>query len=332
MPFDKIQSFLEINPEYAWLLLFLFGFMESMIITGSFMSSAILFSICIYLYNSGILTLPWICGFALLGSHFGDVVGFLIGKSLGPTIMATKFIQKISVLSKTPYVSGSMSYQVCSDIERKCIPLENEFNFYSKGSFESEVVLNTIKQNSDLSSLFSFLFFSFIAGLLAILTPCVFPMIPITVSYFANKNNQIKTFSEALFYGVSIVLIFTFLGVILSALLGPQTANELATAWIPNILFFVLFVIFGISLMGFFELTIPSSLITSMDKKSEQGGYLGVFFMAFTLVLVSFSCTGPLIGSILVQSASGLQIKPILGMLFFFYSFCVSLYFVGDLP
>ena len=75
MPFDKIQSFLEINPEYAWLLLFLFGFMESMIITGSFMSSAILFSICIYLYNSGILTLPWICGFALLGSHFGDVVG-----------------------------------------------------------------------------------------------------------------------------------------------------------------------------------------------------------------------------------------------------------------
>ena len=176
-----------------------------------------------------------------------------------------KFIQKISVLSKTPYVSGSISYQVCSDIEKKCIPLENEFNFYSKGSVESEVVLNTIKQNNDLSSLFSFLFFSFLAGLLAILTPCVFPMIPITVSYFANKNNQIKTFSEALFYGASIVLIFTFLGVILSVLVGPQTANELATAWIPNILFFVLFVLFGISLMGFFELTIPSSLITSMD-------------------------------------------------------------------
>jgi len=105
MPFDKIQSFLEINPEYAWLLLFLFGFMESMIITGSFMSSAILFSICIYLYNSGILTLPWICGFALLGSHFGDVVGFLIGKSLGPTIMATKFIQKRKkIISRTQQI------------------------------------------------------------------------------------------------------------------------------------------------------------------------------------------------------------------------------------
>jgi thiol:disulfide interchange protein DsbD len=243
-----------------------------------------------------------------------------------------KFIQKISVLSKTPYVSGSMSYQVCSDIERKCIPLESEFNFYSKGPSESEVVLNTIKQNSDLSSLFSFLFFSFLAGLLAILTPCVFPMIPITVSYFANKNNQIKTFSEALFYGISIVLIFTFLGVILSVLVGPQTANELATAWIPNILFFVLFVLFGISLMGFFELTIPSSLITSMDKKSGQGGYLGIFFMAFTLVLVSFSCTGPLIGSILVQSASGLQIKPILGMLFFSIAFAFPFTLLAIFP
>ncbi len=225
-----------------------------------------------------------------------------------------------------------MSYQVCSDIERKCIPLESEFNFYSKGPSESEVVLNTIKQNSDLSSLFSFLFFSFLAGLLAILTPCVFPMIPITVSYFANKNNQIKTFSEALFYGISIVLIFTFLGVILSVLVGPQTANELATAWIPNILFFVLFVIFGISLMGFFELTIPSSLITSMDKKSGQGGYLGIFFMAFTLVLVSFSCTGPLIGSILVQSASGLQIKPILGMLFFSIAFAFPFTLLAIFP
>ena len=111
-----------------------------------------------------------------------------------------KFIQKISVLSKTPFVSGSMSYQVCSDIEGKCIPLENEFNFYSKGPFKSEVVLNTIKQNNDLSSLFSFLFLSFLAGLLAILTPCVFPMIPITVSYFANKNNQIKTFSDSAYY------------------------------------------------------------------------------------------------------------------------------------
>ena len=94
MPFDKIQLFLESNPEYAWFLVFLFGFMESMIITGSFMPSAILFSLCIYLYNTELLTLPWICGIAFAGSHLGDISGFLVGKIFGPSFMASKFIQK----------------------------------------------------------------------------------------------------------------------------------------------------------------------------------------------------------------------------------------------
>lgn len=94
MSFEKIQLFLQNNPEYGWFFLFLFGFMESMIITGSFMPSAILFSLCIFLYNAEILTLPWICFFAWCGSHLGDVTGFLIGKSIGPKIMASKIIQK----------------------------------------------------------------------------------------------------------------------------------------------------------------------------------------------------------------------------------------------
>ena len=102
MSFEKIQLFLETNPEYGWVLIFLFGFLESMIITGSFMPSAVLFSLCIYLYNIELLTLPWICGIAFLGSHVGDVCGFLVGKSLGPTLMNSKFIQKRQkAISKT---------------------------------------------------------------------------------------------------------------------------------------------------------------------------------------------------------------------------------------
>jgi membrane-associated protein len=102
MPFDKIQLFLESNPEYGWMLVFLFGFMESMIITGSFMPSAILFSLCIYLYNIELLTLPYICGIAFLGSHAGDICGFLVGKSVGPSLLQSKFIKKRqSAITKT---------------------------------------------------------------------------------------------------------------------------------------------------------------------------------------------------------------------------------------
>ena len=128
------------------------------------------------------------------------------------------------------------------------------------------------------------------------------------------------------------MFIFTFLGVFLSLIMGPSSANEIATSWIPNLIFFSLFIIFGLSLIGFFELTIPSSIITSFDKRSQQGGILGVFFMAFTLVLVSFSCTGPLVGSILVQSASGLQIKPVLGMLSFSLAFAIPFTLLAIFP
>ena len=210
----------------------------------------------------------------------------------------------------------------------------------AKAKFRNNEIKKTEDEdfNEDLlafeeeKSLLSFILFSFFAGFLAILTPCVFPMIPLTVSYFANKKNNKKPFLDACVFGISIIIIFTFLGVFLSMLMGPQSANELATSWIPNILFFLLFVAFGLSLIGFYELTIPSSFITSIDKKSQQGGFVGIFFMAFTLVLVSFSCTGPLVGSILVQSASGLQIKPVLGMLSFSLAFSLPFTFLAIFP
>ncbi|MEL0008695.1 MAG: cytochrome c biogenesis protein CcdA [Flammeovirgaceae bacterium] len=241
------------------------------------------------------------------------------------------FSQKINLSNGSPSVSGFISYQVCSEIEKMCIPLEKDFTF-----FNSENNIDSYDQEflnfEEEKSLLSFILFAFFAGFLAILTPCVFPMIPLTVSYFANKKNNSKSYFEAIFFGLSIILIFTFLGVFLSLIMGPQSANEIATSWIPNLIFFVLFIVFGLSLIGFFELTIPSSIITSVDKKSQEGGLLGIFFMAFTLVLVSFSCTGPLVGSILVQSASGLQIKPVLGMLSFSFAFSLPFTLLAIFP
>ena len=242
------------------------------------------------------------------------------------------FLQKIIPSEDNVSISGYISYQVCSEIEKMCIPLEEDFAFYNSTVKVNISYDQSLMEFEKEKSLLSFVLFAFIAGLLAILTPCVFPMIPLTVSYFANKTNQKKSYFEAIIFGLSIMFIFTFLGVFLSLIMGPSSANEIATSWIPNLIFFSLFIIFGLSLIGFFELTIPSSIITSFDKRSQQGGILGVFFMAFTLVLVSFSCTGPLVGSILVQSASGLQIKPVLGMLSFSLAFAIPFTLLAIFP
>ena len=242
------------------------------------------------------------------------------------------FLQTVDPIEDNISISGFISYQVCSEIEKMCIPLEKDFIFFNDIKSVSQDFNEDLLAFEEEKSLLSFILFSFFAGFLAILTPCVFPMIPLTVSYFANKKNNKKPFLDAFVFGLSIIIIFTFLGIFLSMLMGPQSANELATSWIPNILFFLLFVAFGLSLIGFYELTVPSSFITSIDKKSQQGGFVGIFFMAFTLVLVSFSCTGPLVGSILVQSASGLQIKPVLGMLSFSLAFSLPFTFLAIFP
>lgn len=242
------------------------------------------------------------------------------------------FLQIVDPIEDNISISGFISYQVCSEIEKMCIPLEKDFIFFNDTQSVPQDFNEDLLAFEEEKSLLSFILFSFFAGFLAILTPCVFPMIPLTVSYFANKKNNKKPFLDAFVFGLSIIIIFTFLGIFLSMLMGPQSANELATSWIPNIIFFLLFVAFGLSLIGFYELTVPSSFITSIDKKSQQGGFVGIFFMAFTLVLVSFSCTGPLVGSILVQSASGLQIKPVLGMLSFSLAFSLPFTFLAIFP
>jgi len=186
---------------------------------------------------------------------------------------------------------------------------------------------NTIKTKNSTNAnhgLLWFFFFAFLGGLLAIITPCVFPMIPMTVSFFMHDNeNKTKAKIEALTYGLSIIVIYTLIGTIVALTLGPNFANWLSTYWLPNILFFLIFIIFALSFFGWFEITLPSWLVDKSDKGADKGGIIGAFFMAFTLVLVSFSCTGPIVGAILVESANGQVLRPIIGMLGFSLAFAI---------
>ena len=168
-------------------------------------------------------------------------------------------------------------------------------------------------------SLIMFMLAAFLGGLAAILTPCVFPMIPMTVSFFTNRNGK----AGAIIYGLSIILIYTVVGVLLAVLFGATIGNLLSTHWLPNLIFFAVFLFFALAFFGMFELVLPSSLVNNVDKKADKGGVLGPFFMALTLVLVSFSCTGPIVGSILVASAGGEIIKPIAGMFAFALAFAL---------
>lgn len=176
----------------------------------------------------------------------------------------------------------------------------------------------------ETESLWGFMVLAFLAGLAALITPCVFPMIPMTVSFFTGRSKKrSEGVRKAFIYGISIIAIYTIAGTAVAAIQGPEFANWLATHWIPNVFFFLIFIVFALAFLGMFELTLPSSLVNKMDAKAEKGGLGGVFFMAFTLVLVSFSCTGPIVGSILISSAGGELVKPVLGMFSFGLAFAI---------
>lgn len=176
-------------------------------------------------------------------------------------------------------------------------------------------------------SLFGFFILAFILGLAALLTPCVFPMIPMTISFFIKDQNTKKGKINASLYGLNIVLIYTLpiaILILIAQLFGAgqsvsgDFANFLSTHWLPNILFFIIFMIFAISFFGAFEITLPHQWVNKTSQKSSKTGFWGIFFMAFTLVLVSFSCTGPIVGAVLIESTQGnLILKPIVGILGF---------------
>lgn len=155
----------------------------------------------------------------------------------------------------------------------------------------------------------------FIGGLAALLMPCIFPMLPLTVSFFTKGAHKGSAFSKAALYGFFIILIYVVLGLIVTILFGADALNSLSTNGIFNFFFFLLLVVFATSFLGAFEITLPSSWVNKMDANSDRGGIAGLFFMAGTLALVSFSCTGPIIGTLLVQAATtGALLGPAIGM------------------
>jgi len=271
------------------------------------------------------------------------------------------FTQNIKVLSAKDFkITGYLEFMCCDDTQ--CLAPETiDFEFNIKGNPEAavgvpdeketavapeEVVKDTVAVAADTlvksdstakeevsaanaggldkdSSLWMLFFFSFLAGLAAILTPCVFPMIPMTVTFFLKEKDKVKAKAQALIYGVSIILIYTVIGTVVAVTLGANFANFLSTHWLPNVLFFLIFMFFAASFLGMFEITLPSWMINKSDAQADRGGILGSFFMAFTLVLVSFSCTGPIVGAILVASAGGQVLEPIIGMLGFSLAFAL---------
>jgi thiol:disulfide interchange protein DsbD len=256
------------------------------------------------------------------------------------------FSQDIQIEKNISYLNAKIYFQACDDIV--CIFREADLIFNFDGS-KSEI------KNSDLTSLvvnnenplfvefsgkellssennsansfssnsyLNLLILGFLGGVLALLTPCVFPMIPLTVSFFTNKNSNKNSKLNAFTYGFFIVAIYLIISIPFHFLdsIDPEILNSVSTNAYLNILFFVIFILFAFSFFGFYEITLPSSWINSIDSKSNSiGGYVGIFFMALTLVLVSFSCTGPILGSLLVGSISsqGGALQLTVGMLGF---------------
>ena len=266
---------------------------------------------------------------------------------------AVTFVQPISFVSDAWKAVGYFEYGACND--QNCLPPTHvEFSYGSalvaadnaeqtadngaqtadNGAelahfsplWEPETTVAAAEGSSTTTSqsngltLWKIFFSGCLAGLLALVTPCVWPIIPMTVSFFLKRSkDRRKGRRDAYTYGASIVVIYVLLGLIITLLFGASALNRLSTSAVMNLFFFALLVVFGLSFLGAFEIRLPSSWSTKVDAKSEQkGGVLGIFLMAFTLTLVSFSCTGPIIGFLLVElSTSGSILAPTIGMLGF---------------
>lgn len=271
-----------------------------------------------------------------------------------------EFRQKVKILKANPTIEGSYEYQVCSDVDGKCIPFDDEFKFANvkvagnsisnaftqsltdsvsnnnqtaiTGNRQPATITGPVLDKSILEgektlqedSLLGYLIFAFILGLTSLITPCVFPMVPMTVTFFL-KDNQTKRegIRKAIIFGLSIIVIYTLAGTLFAVLLGAEGLNALATHWAPNLFVFVTFIVFALSFFGLYEINAPYQLVNQADRQAEKGGWIGIFFMAATLVLVSFSCTLPIVGNVVVLAAGGQILKPVLAMFFYSLAFAI---------
>jgi thiol:disulfide interchange protein len=241
-----------------------------------------------------------------------------------------EFRQKITAERASFTVTGAVNYMACNNAT--CSPPKDvEFAVNIPDQVTGQVIKaannNEYEPTPSGSNrgLLKFFIISLLAGFAGVLTPCVFPMIPMTVAFFSQgSENKRKAIVKALIFGISIVLIYSSLGIIVSLTsAGAGFANALSTHWIPNTLFFTLFIIFAISFFGAFEIILPSKWVTGADSKVDKGGILAAFFMGLTTVIVSFSCTGPIIGALLVEAASGDVLRPTIGMVGFGVAFAL---------
>src|SRR5450759_2059556 len=241
-----------------------------------------------------------------------------------------EFRQRITAVESSFTVAGAVNFMACNNAT--CSPPKDvEFAIKITDQVAGQIITANNNPGSESGvpqsdrGLLKFFLISLLAGFAGVLTPCVFPMIPMTVAFFSKgSENRSKAVFKALIFGISIVLIYSSLGIIVSLTsAGAGFANTLSTHWIPNTLFFALFIIFAISFFGAFEILLPNSWVTRADSSVDKGGIMAAFFMGLTTVIVSFSCTGPIIGALLVEAASGDVLRPTIGMIGFGIAFAL---------
>ena len=280
-------------------------------------------------------TFDTVPGYKLIGKSYEvtkpvELLDEAFGFKIKTFSTKAEFRQKIFAAESSFTVKGAVNFMACNNAT--CSPPKDvEFAVKIEDQTDNKAITPGSAIGFDTGStrserrLLRFFLISLLAGFAGVLTPCVFPMIPMTVAFFSRgSENRSKAVFKALIFGISIVLIYSSLGIIVSLTsAGAGFANTLSTHWIPNTLFFALFIIFATSFFGAFEIVLPNKWVTGADSRVDKGGILAVFFMGLTTVIVSFSCTGPIIGALLVEAAGGDVIRPTIGMVGFGLAFAL---------